>query len=219
MAREDPTIYMRIPADLKDQLDQQAKSNGRSLTAEVVARLQATLSPIASTEAVSSLALDLAKARRDAAHAAWGRQEKLIQLMLLYDTYRDVVAAADALGLSKIIPKRDRDSADNIGSEADMELARQAETFEPYALFDGYKMTEEEVQAAVRALAEFVARSDPPTAEQTESLHRMRQKIRERRAREHAEGKFIRDPSNEPTRAELAAMKLGRKGSKKPKEL
>lgn len=42
MARDDPTIYMRIPADLKDQLDAAASSNRRSLTAEVVARLQAS---------------------------------------------------------------------------------------------------------------------------------------------------------------------------------
>lgn len=42
MARNDPTIYMRIPQELKDQLDQAAEENRRSLTAEVVARLKAT---------------------------------------------------------------------------------------------------------------------------------------------------------------------------------
>lgn len=44
MARTDPTIYMRIPADLKDRLDQAAEENKRSLTAEVVARLEQSLS-------------------------------------------------------------------------------------------------------------------------------------------------------------------------------
>lgn len=40
MAREDPTIYMRIPADLKTRLDEAAAKARRSLTAEVVGRLQ-----------------------------------------------------------------------------------------------------------------------------------------------------------------------------------
>lgn len=40
MARNDPTIYMRIPQELKDQLDAASEANRRSLTAEVVARLQ-----------------------------------------------------------------------------------------------------------------------------------------------------------------------------------
>ncbi len=40
MARSDPTIYMRIPQELKDQLDAEAAKNRRSVTAEVVDRLQ-----------------------------------------------------------------------------------------------------------------------------------------------------------------------------------
>lgn len=46
MAREDPTIYMRIPQDLKDALDAAAADNRRSLTAEVVARLQQSFSKV-----------------------------------------------------------------------------------------------------------------------------------------------------------------------------
>lgn len=42
MARNDPTIYMRIPQELKDKLDAASIENRRSLTAEVVARLEAT---------------------------------------------------------------------------------------------------------------------------------------------------------------------------------
>lgn len=43
MARTDPQINLRIPADLKDALDAEAVKNKRSLTAEVVARLEASL--------------------------------------------------------------------------------------------------------------------------------------------------------------------------------
>lgn len=42
MARTDPTIYMRIPQDLKEKLDAASAENRRSMTAEVVARLQAS---------------------------------------------------------------------------------------------------------------------------------------------------------------------------------
>lgn len=47
MARNDPTIYMRIPQELKDALDKASEENRRSLTAEVVARLQASFSETA----------------------------------------------------------------------------------------------------------------------------------------------------------------------------
>lgn len=43
MARDDPTIYMRIPSDLKERLDEEALKSGRSLTAEVVGRLRGSL--------------------------------------------------------------------------------------------------------------------------------------------------------------------------------
>jgi uncharacterized protein (DUF1778 family) len=40
MARDEPQINLRIPADLKDRLDHASTNNKRSLTAEVVARLE-----------------------------------------------------------------------------------------------------------------------------------------------------------------------------------
>lgn len=43
MARSDPQINLRIPASLKEALDRAATGNKRSLTAEVVARLQESL--------------------------------------------------------------------------------------------------------------------------------------------------------------------------------
>lgn len=43
MARTEPQINIRIPADLKAALDREAEASRRSLTAEIVARLQASL--------------------------------------------------------------------------------------------------------------------------------------------------------------------------------
>lgn len=40
MARSDPQVNVRIPADMKTRLDQAASASGRSFTAEVVHRLE-----------------------------------------------------------------------------------------------------------------------------------------------------------------------------------
>ena len=42
MARTDPQVNFRIPAELKDKLDDAAKENGRTLTAELILRLEMT---------------------------------------------------------------------------------------------------------------------------------------------------------------------------------
>ncbi|OJY78187.1 MAG: hypothetical protein BGP18_05080 [Stenotrophomonas sp. 69-14] len=42
MARIDPQVNIRLPADLKARLDEQAAKGGRSLTAEIVQRLEAS---------------------------------------------------------------------------------------------------------------------------------------------------------------------------------
>lgn len=61
MARTDPTIYMRLPEDLKETLDKAAAENKRSLTAEVVARLEQSFSGAASDASINALALRLAE--------------------------------------------------------------------------------------------------------------------------------------------------------------
>ena len=42
MARTDPQVNFRIPAELNDKLDDAAKENGRTLTAELILRLEMT---------------------------------------------------------------------------------------------------------------------------------------------------------------------------------
>lgn len=42
MARTDPQVNFRIPAELKAKLEQAAHENGRSITNELVARLEAS---------------------------------------------------------------------------------------------------------------------------------------------------------------------------------
>lgn len=43
MARTDPQINIKIPAELKSRLEQAAKQNSRSMNAEIVHRLEASL--------------------------------------------------------------------------------------------------------------------------------------------------------------------------------
>lgn len=42
MSREDPQMKIRLPADLKDSIEAAAKELGRSMNAEIVARLEET---------------------------------------------------------------------------------------------------------------------------------------------------------------------------------
>lgn len=44
MARNEPQVNLRMPADLKEELEKAALENGRSLTAEIVLRLRGSLS-------------------------------------------------------------------------------------------------------------------------------------------------------------------------------
>jgi hypothetical protein len=45
MARIDPQINLRIPAELKQKIDSAAKDSNRSMNAEVVSRLERTFTP------------------------------------------------------------------------------------------------------------------------------------------------------------------------------
>lgn len=59
MARNDPQVNLRLPADLKDQIEAASIENRRTITAEVVARLQDSFlsapSPIAWPDLVELL--------------------------------------------------------------------------------------------------------------------------------------------------------------------
>lgn len=50
MARSDPQLNFRIPAELREKLDAAAASNKRSLTSELIARLEASFAESAHGE-------------------------------------------------------------------------------------------------------------------------------------------------------------------------
>lgn len=56
MSREDPQMKLRIPAELKQLIEDAAKANGRSMNAEIVARLEATFQQVSEiSQAIQSL--------------------------------------------------------------------------------------------------------------------------------------------------------------------
>lgn len=58
MARTDPQLNFRIPAELREKLDAAAASNKRSLTSELIARLQASFEEPAHGEALTTSTAD-----------------------------------------------------------------------------------------------------------------------------------------------------------------
>lgn len=53
MARSDPQVNFRIPADLKDKIEAAAADNGRSITGELVTRLEASFDAEAAPQPIS----------------------------------------------------------------------------------------------------------------------------------------------------------------------
>ncbi|NYT67980.1 Arc family DNA-binding protein [Pusillimonas noertemannii] len=64
MARTDPQVNFRMPQELRDKLDDAARTSGRTLTAEIVARLELTLSDISSTYGGAELRFAMMKVLR-----------------------------------------------------------------------------------------------------------------------------------------------------------
>ncbi|MDX0466705.1 Arc family DNA-binding protein [Sinorhizobium medicae] len=58
MAREDLHFRLRIPEDLKNKIQAEAERNHRSMTAEILARLESKFEPSGSTE-ISKALLEL----------------------------------------------------------------------------------------------------------------------------------------------------------------
>jgi uncharacterized protein (DUF1778 family) len=65
MARSEPQINLRIPAELKDLLDRAAAENKRSLTAEVVGRLEGSFAAAVSDVTANALTIRLAELEVD----------------------------------------------------------------------------------------------------------------------------------------------------------
>lgn len=59
MARSHPQVNFRMPQELKDRLEQSAKENGRSITSELVIRLENSFKPPTQTILPPSIDQDI----------------------------------------------------------------------------------------------------------------------------------------------------------------
>jgi hypothetical protein len=73
MSREDPQFKLRMPAELRAQAEQAAKNSGRSLNAELVARIQSSLI----TESSAERLIPAARARELALMARAGIPDEI----------------------------------------------------------------------------------------------------------------------------------------------
>lgn len=59
MARSDPQFNLRIPQELKDQIEKSAKDDGRSINAQAVYLLQKGLQPTDQTDLLTQILTEI----------------------------------------------------------------------------------------------------------------------------------------------------------------
>lgn len=91
MARTDPQVNFRMPQELRDKLEDASKENKRTLTAEIVARLESSFEPhIVESEfqagsTVTHTTVDGQKLERAVEEASERGTEKVIRQFFQYD--------------------------------------------------------------------------------------------------------------------------------------
>ena len=111
MTREDPQMKLRMPAELRDHIAELAKANGRSMNAEIVARLEQTINGQSDLPVMAALAYRIANLEIDL---------ELSQLNLTTIATR----LTKILETSQLVPPRGQDSPDS--SEVEKWLAAAA---------------------------------------------------------------------------------------------
>lgn len=88
MARTDPQVNFRIPAELKDKLDAAAKENNRTITAELILRLEATFAKDDEVQELRSI-LDQLYEQVQRIEEDYGRSIETLE-MEVKDVYREI---------------------------------------------------------------------------------------------------------------------------------
>jgi len=65
MSRDDPQMKIRLPLTLKDKIEAAAKNSGRSMNAEIVARLGASFRGVDTTDFTPDQVVSIMKALND----------------------------------------------------------------------------------------------------------------------------------------------------------
>ncbi|MHA7123964.1 Arc family DNA-binding protein [Achromobacter xylosoxidans] len=96
--RQQPPYPLRMPDSLRDQLAEAAKTNGRSMNAEIVERLKDSLGP-SETQQQLSLAAVLAKLQLELAERHYFDHVELVQRSALVREVQDFLHAVDRADL------------------------------------------------------------------------------------------------------------------------
>jgi len=83
MSQSPPSFHLRLPADLKSQLEVSAQSRGKSLTREMIDRLERTFEPDAAMQLADSLRPFLDKLDDEQRRDAVEMGARLLDLALL----------------------------------------------------------------------------------------------------------------------------------------
>lgn len=180
-----PPFGLRMLPELREKVEAAARESGRSMNAEVVGRLEQSFSEAADSSQVASLAADLAKAKRDAAYAAYISERWLMSVVILWDAYLEIRDAVDAMGLQELIPEDTRAITELLGEDADDEYKRHSEDFDPMALHDYLEATEQEYQTALAGVVRLVANAQTPAKDDAQAAKALRTRILNRKRREY----------------------------------
>lgn len=200
MKQTDPQYKLRLPQELKDQVEEAAKQSGRSMNAEIVARLESSFGNTSDASQLATLAAELAKAKRDSAYAAYISGRWLVDAVFLWDMLLQAMEVADAVGVPEILPKEDRVIAEEIGDRVDDEFKRQSKEFDPMALHEYAETSEAEFQKSLASVARLISNSPLPDKEQAARSSAIRERIKKRKRRE-----FL--PADAYSEAEVEAHK------------
>lgn len=133
MARNDPQVNLRIPAELKASLDSAAANSGRSLTAEIVARLSQSFEGAAESAELDQLRFENATLKQMLEGKSLGTDLAAILAVTL---------AGQTLGMIEAVKKSKPSTRelDSLNSFAELVLAKQPADW-PTALMRAYEAT------------------------------------------------------------------------------
>lgn len=156
MARADPQLNFRIPVELRDRLEAAARENNRSLTGELVDRLERSFlqSVEQDDEAVKIMAWRLAKAERLALAAGILAEGRLVDTAILAESFHSVVEATRLLGIEaeKLLPEDEWKETEEISQEAWAALDKRPKNFDLDEIGQKLEVATQNLRDATQAL-------------------------------------------------------------------
>ncbi|KJU80978.1 hypothetical protein N619_01015 [Ectopseudomonas oleovorans] len=171
MSRSDPQVNFRMPADLKDRLEEAARNNRRSTTAEIVARLEDSFGREGIADAP-------ARAYGDAAGTSFARPLAIGDAESLLDAARTAFRKEQiALLTEQLIAEIELTAVRSGDTEFDLTMTGSiADNIDKLAALKGTNSMEE--FAAIMEIVERRIEQAAPPESSTKRIRRTREKSR-----------------------------------------